>query len=310
MTLIKNEEAIEDDAGLAEQTFIYGGKDGVSIAAYRWNGPEPARFVVQIAHGMAEHARRYLPVARDLIAGGAMVYANDHRGHGHTAGSVEALGHFGEGGYDAMPEDMAILTRHIRQEQPDLPVILLGHSMGSFAAQVYVIDHSNLIDGLVLSGSTAFDELAKARANSGGTLNTPFEPARTPYDWLSRDPAVVDAYIADPYCGFQGRGRPASSTAAQRAADPEQLKRIRSDLPIYLFAGDKDPLNGDLAFLHILIERYRAAGVKDIAYDFYPGGRHEMLNETNRDEVIANLLRWIDRVVAQDLKAQIPPYHS
>ncbi|HZC17440.1 MAG TPA: alpha/beta hydrolase, partial [Caulobacteraceae bacterium] len=119
---------IEDDADLSELTFIYGGKDEASIAAYRWSGPEPARFAVQIAHGMAEHARRYLSVARDLIAGGAIVYANDHRGHGHTAGSVEKLGDFGEGGYDAMPEDMAILTRHIRQEQPGLPVILLGHS--------------------------------------------------------------------------------------------------------------------------------------------------------------------------------------
>jgi alpha-beta hydrolase superfamily lysophospholipase len=288
---------IDEAAELSELTFLYGGKDGVSIAAYRWNGPAPARFVVQIAHGMAEHARRYLPVARDLIAGGAVVYANDHRGHGHTAGSVEKLGDFGEGGYDAMPEDMAILTRHIREEQPGLPVILLGHSTGSFAAQVYAIDHSDLIDGLVLSGSTALDAFAKARASSSGTLNTAFEPARTPYDWLSRDEAVVDAYIADPYCGFQGRNRSASELAVPRAADPEQLKRIRPDLPIYLFAGDKDPLNGDLALLHVLIERYRAAGATDIAFDFYPGGRHEMLNETNRDEVIANLLRWIDRVV-------------
>jgi alpha-beta hydrolase superfamily lysophospholipase len=287
----------EDEDDLAERAFIYAGKDGVSVAAYRWSGAEPARFVVQIAHGMAEHARRYIPVVLDLIAAGAMVYANDHRGHGRTAGSIDALGDFGAGGYDAMPEDMAILTRQIRQEQPGLPIILLGHSMGSFAAQVYALDHSDLIDGLVLSGSTAIDEFAKARAEAGGALNTAFEPSRTPYDWLSRDEAVVDAYIADPYCGFQGRNRSASQLGGQRAADPEQLKRIRPDLPIYLFAGDKDPLNGDLAFLRVLIERYRAAGVKDVTYDFYPGGRHEMLNETNRGEVIANLVRWMHRVV-------------
>jgi alpha-beta hydrolase superfamily lysophospholipase len=289
---------IEDDDDLAEQAFIYRGKDGVSVSAYKWSGRAPARFVVQIAHGMAEHARRYLPVVRDLIPSGALVYANDHRGHGRTAGSIEALGDFGEGGYDAMPEDMAILTRQIRQEQPSLPVILLGHSMGSFAAQVYALDHSDLIDGLVLSGSTAIDAFAKARAEAGGALNTPFEPARTPYDWLSRDPAVVDAYIADPYCGFQGRNRPATQAAAQRAADPDELKRIRPDLPIYLFAGDQDPLNGDLAFLNLLIERYQAAGVKDVTWDFYPGGRHEMLNETNRDEVVANLKSWIERIIA------------
>jgi alpha-beta hydrolase superfamily lysophospholipase len=287
---------IEAEDDLNERAFIYAGKDEVSVAAYRWSGDAPARFVVQIAHGMAEHARRYMPVARDLIAAGAMVYANDHRGHGRTAGAVEKLGDFGEGGYDALPEDMAILTRLIRKEQSSLPVILLGHSMGSFAAQVYALDHSDLIDGLVLSGSTAIDVFAKARAEAGGTLNTPFEPARTAYDWLSRDPAAVDAYIADPYCGFQGRHRSAS-LGGQRAADPEALKRVRSDLPIYLFAGDKDPLNGDLAFLKVLIERYQAAGVKDVTWDFYPGGRHEMLNETNRDEVIANLVAWMSRVV-------------
>jgi len=287
---------IETEDDLNERAFIYAGKDEVSVAAYRWSGETPARFVVQIAHGMAEHARRYIPVARDLIAAGAMVYANDHRGHGRTAGSVEKLGDFGEGGYDALPEDMAILTRLIRKEQPALPVILLGHSMGSFAAQAYALDHSDLIDGLVLSGSTALDVFAKTRASSTGTLNTAFEPARTAYDWLSRDEATVDAYIADPYCGFQGRNRSASELTVPRAADPEQLKRIRPDLPIYLFAGDKDPLNGDLAFLKVLIERYQAAGVKDVTWDFYPGGRHEMLNETNRDEVIAKLVAWMNRV--------------
>ena len=285
-------------ADLGELAFDFAGKGGKTIAAYRWDGRKPARYVVQIAHGMAEYARRYLPVVADLVAAGAVVYANDHRGHGRTAGSIEALGDFGEGGYDAMPEDMAILTHRIRAEQPGLPVILLGHSMGSFAAQVYVLDHSELIDGLVLSGSAAFDESRRARAKSGGSTNAPFEPARTPYDWLSRDEAVVDAYIADPYCGFPGRNGMAGSTSAARTADPEQLKRIRPDLPIYLFAGDKDPINGDLVFLNLLIERYRAAGVKDISYDFYPDGRHEMLNETNRDEVIANLVAWMERVVA------------
>src|SRR5271154_3492394 len=119
---------VESDDDLNERAFIYAGKDEVSAAAYRGSGDDPARFVVQIAHGMAEHARRYIPVPRDLIAAGAIVYANDHRGHGRPAGSIEKLGDFGEGGYEAWPEDMAILPRLIAEEQPGLPVILLGHS--------------------------------------------------------------------------------------------------------------------------------------------------------------------------------------
>jgi alpha-beta hydrolase superfamily lysophospholipase len=289
-----------DAVKVSEHAFRFAGKDGKSIAAYRWESARRPRYAVQIAHGMAEYARRYARFAHELVAHAAVVYANDHRAHGQTAASLEALGDF-ENAYDAMPEDAAILTRRIRAEQAGRKVILIGHSMGSFIAQAYVLDHSDLIDGLVLSGSTALDEMRKANANRPAGfagLNSFFEPARTPFDWLSRDEAEVDAYIADPYCGFAGKNQGERMAAqAARIADPEQLKRIRPDLPIYLFAGDKDPLNGDLAFLHVLIDRYRAAGIKDVSYDFYKDGRHEMLNETNRDEVVRNLLAWIDRVV-------------
>ena len=292
---------------LDEQAFDFEGLGGVRIAGYRWSDGRAPRVVVQIAHGMAEYARRYRPVIERLVGAGAVVYANDHRGHGATAGSIEALGDFGPGGYDAMPEDMAILTRRARAEHPDLPLILIGHSMGSFAAQAYVLNHADLIDGLVLSGSTALDELVKARSTFQ-TLNTPFEPTRTPFDWLSRDEAQVDAYIADPLCGFPAKAEQVRSPEmAQKLADPEQLKRIDQDLPINLLAGDEDPLNGHLAHLHTLERRYRAAGLQDITRDYYAGGRHEMFNETNRDEVIANLLAWIDRVAARGLRrAHLP----
>lgn len=296
--------ARDTTANAAETAFDFPGVDGKTIAAYRWSGAAKPRYVVQIAHGMAEHAPRYRHVAEALVADGAVVYANDHRGHGRTAGSVEALGDFGEGGQAKMPHDMAILTRLAREENSGLPVVLMGHSMGSLAAQAYVLEYSALIDGLALSGSTAADAFAEARAKAGAPPNAAFEPARTPYDWLSRDEAMVDAYAADPYCGFAFR-----PGAAQRprtpglptwnGSDPEAMKSIRPDLPIYVFAGDKDPINGELAFLNILIDRYRAAGVKDVTFDFYPGGRHEMLNEINRDEVIANLERWIHHVIAR-----------
>jgi len=181
-------------------------------------------------------------------------------------------------------------------------LILFGHSMGSFAAQLYLSKHSDLIDGVVLSGSAAVDLLPPVdpSGNAFEAFNAPFEPARTPFDWLSRDPREVDAYVADPLCGFSVT--PSSMASLFAALAPvlaaDALRAVRADLPIYLIAGDKDPINGGLARLAPLVERYRAAGIKDVTHDFYAGGRHEMLNETNRAEVVRNLGRWIDRVVA------------
>jgi len=253
---------------------------------------------------MGEHAQRYRAAVGPLLEAGVVVYANDHRGHGRTAPSREALGDFGAGGFALLVDDMARLTRLAKAEHPGVPLILLGHSMGSFAAQQYVLEHSDLIDGLVLSGSAALDKLMEGGQESSASgleaFNAAFEPARTPFDWLSRDPAVVDAYIKDPYCGFTVLPDSMASmfVATARMADPHHLQQVRRDLPIYVFAGDTDPVSARLAWLHPLIDRYRAAGLADITVDFYPGGRHEMLNEINRDEVVGNLLAWMRRIVA------------
>ena len=121
---------------------------------------------------------------------------------------------------------------------------------------------------------------------------------RTPYDWLSRDEAQVDAYIADPLCGFSRQPGSEASFArvSARLRDPSEIAKIPRGLPIYVFVGDKDPINQDLALLKPLIDRYEAAGLTDLTVKIYPGGRHEMLNETNRDEVVADLLAWLKRV--------------
>jgi len=180
-------------------TFSLTSGGGIEVACYRWRATGKPVGVLQIAHGMGEHAKRYTHVAEYFAHAGYQVYANDHRGHGRTA-KPERLGDFGAGGWDALVEDMATLTRRARSENSNLPVVLLGHSMGSFAAQQYVLDKGDLISALVLSGSVAFDKLlvdleAEVDLTS---INRPFEPARTPFDWLSRDPAAVDAYVADP----------------------------------------------------------------------------------------------------------------
>lgn len=285
----------------ASNEFRFASADGLRIACARWDSRGPVGGV-QIAHGMGEHIGRYVELIDALTSAGLTVYGNDHRGHGRTAPSATQLGDFGEGGFDLLVEDMVRLSSIAKTENPDRPFVLLGHSMGSFAAQQYVLDHSGEIDGLVLSGSGALDRLAQlARAAPAGTnlLNAPFEPARTAFDWLSRDTAVVDAFINDPLCFAQLQPAAYASflAAAPRLSDPIALRKIRHDLPIYLFSGSEDPVGERLEGVKVLIDRYRRAGIRTISHDFYVGGRHEMLNEINRDQVRGRLLEWISAVL-------------
>jgi alpha-beta hydrolase superfamily lysophospholipase len=282
-----------------DDTFTFDGTDGAKVFTYRWLPSGPIRAVLQIAHGMGEHSLRYRKPLQPLLDAGIAVYSNDHRGHGRTAPTKQSLGDFGPGGFSTLVDDMTRLSRIARKENPDKKLILMGHSMGSFAAQIYVIDHSDLIDGFILSGSAALDKLQAPRGGLAA-IGEGMGKTRTAFDWLSRDEKEVDLYIADPLCGFsaQDASRNSMFAACAVTVDPNALARIRKDLPIYIFAGDKDPINANLTWLWPLVERYRQAGMKDIATDFYPDGRHEMLNETNRDEVVNNLKNWIERVIA------------
>jgi alpha-beta hydrolase superfamily lysophospholipase len=252
---------------------------------------------------MGEHARRYEHVARALNEAGFVVYAQDHRGHGASIGDGEA-GDLGQGSWPSLVDDIGLLSARIRAEHPGLPLILLGHSMGSFAVQQYLYDRSADADGVVLTGTAAIDLLEPAldldQPIDLSEFNAPFQPARTDYDWLSRDEAIVDAYVADPRCGFgidTGSAR-AMFAGARRGADPAQVAAIRSGLPLYIAVGEADPVNAGLALLTPLTERYQAAGLTDVTVRTYPAARHEILNETNRDEVIAELTSWLDRVLA------------
>ena len=282
------------------ERFRLTSSDGLCIACARWDSRGPARAVVQIAHGMGEHMGRYTNTIDALVAAGLTVYANDHRGHGLSVHSQ--LGEFGRGGFEFLVQDMARLSEVAREEDPGLPLFLLGHDMGSFAAQRYVIDRSDEIDGLILSGSGALEGFARAaRPETAGRnlLNAAFEPARTPFDWLCRDRAIVDAFMADPLC-FEALHPDSLASflgAAPRLYDPAALRKIRRDLPIYLFSGSDDPVGQQLRGLDTLMGRYRDAGLRDVAFDFYTGGRHEMLNETNRREVQTRLLGWISQTL-------------
>jgi alpha-beta hydrolase superfamily lysophospholipase len=277
-----------------EQTFRYDGADGTALAGFRWSALDVApRAVLQLAHGAGEHAGRYFQRLGPLMQAGWLVYAADHRGHRLTSGMAH-LGDFGPGGAPAAVDDMAVLARRARAENPGLPLVLMGHSMGAMFAQAFLPLHSELIDALVLSGTTGPGPLPE------GGPNAAFPNARTAYDWLSRDPAEVDAYIADPFCGIRFTPDSMASflSLRQRDLSPETLKAVRRGLPVYVFVGDEDPINRRLEGLTPLIDAYRAAGL-DVTLKVYPGGRHEMLNETNRAEVVGDLLAWLEAAAAR-----------
>jgi alpha-beta hydrolase superfamily lysophospholipase len=278
--------------------------DGRQLAAFRWapQDDQTSVGVVVLVHGMGEHIRRYDHVADALTSQGFVVYGHDHRGHGASLAANDQPGHLGPKGWWALVEDLNLVIAQARSDYPGLPVAMIAHSMGSFAAQQFLLDHGTEVDAIALTGTAAVDLLEPGLDLSGdlelSAFNAPFVPARTDFDWLSRDESVVDAYLADPLCGF---GIDTASlkdmfAGARRLADPTQLERIPSDLPLYLAVGSKDPVNAGLTLLWALVDRYRTAGLSDVTVRVYDEGRHEILNEINRAEVIEDLLQWLRRV--------------
>jgi alpha-beta hydrolase superfamily lysophospholipase len=280
-------------------TFTFQGSDGLTVTAHRWDPAGSPAGVIQLTHGVGEYAMRYDELARILTGQGLVVIGQDHRGHGDTAGALDRQGIIGSDGWPALVADIGALSATIRGEFPDLPLILLAHSLGSFATQQYLIEHSADVTAVIMTGTAALDVLAAGLDLSGpvelSMFNAPFQPARTDFDWLTRDESIVDAYIADPRCGFNldPEGLKAMFDGAAEAADPAAVAGIRKDLPMYIAVGELDPLNGNLALLNALVERYRAAGLTDLTVTTYPQARHEILNETNRADVVADLLAWL-----------------
>ncbi|MHA1730536.1 MAG: lysophospholipase [Promethearchaeota archaeon] len=303
---------------MQEKTFTFEDHDGIEIFVYNWRpdpGTEP-KAVVQIAHGMAEHAGRYARPAEALTRAGYVVYANDHRGHGKTAGSLDKVGQLGPDGWNGMVKDAKMLTDIIKEENPGLPVFLLGHSMGSFITQNYIQNWGSELKGAILSGTNGKQPvigvatwIAKKQVKkhgpdtpnemlnklSFGKFNKAFEPARTEFDWLSRDDEEVKKYIDDPFCGWVAPSQffVELLKGLKTIWNKENEARIPKDLPIYLFSGSKDPVSNQTKGVLKLIDRYKKLGIKDIKWKFYPNGRHEMFNETNRDKVVQDLIAWL-----------------
>jgi alpha-beta hydrolase superfamily lysophospholipase len=284
--------------------FQLSGADGVQVAAYCSVPDGDVRGAVQIAHGMAEHFLRYTRLTERLNAAGYAVYGQDHRGHGASV-HAHGLGDFGARGFQSVVDDMAALSTLAKLEQAGKPFALLGHSMGSFASQLYLLQHSRMLDALILSGTAAQDLMIEAMLASGGpvgleALNGPFEPARTPFDWLSRHEAEVDAYVADPLCGFALTEASMNSLFALgvKARHDRRLANVSKALPVLVISGEHDPVTGpDNHYAKALVETYQALGLSDVTHKIYPGARHELFNETCRDDVETDLVDWLDRVL-------------
>lgn len=298
----------------APDPFSYRAADGRQLAGFRWTAGDGTTDsgVVVLVHGMGEHLRRYDHVAGALTAHGFAVYGHDHRGHGASLARGDEPGQLGHNGWSALVDDLNLVVAQAKSEHPGLPVTVLAHSMGSFAMQQFLLDHGSDVDAVALTGTAALDLLESALDLSSdldlSAFNAPFHPARTDFDWLSRDESVVDAYIADPLCGF---GIGAASVremfaGARRLADPAEVARMPEDLPVYLAVGTRDPVNGALALLWALVDRYRDAGLNDVTVRVYDDGRHEILNEINRAEVIEDLMKWLKRVSARPAARTTP----
>ncbi|WP_426451906.1 lysophospholipase [Paenibacillus sp. S-38] len=305
---------------MRSEEFTYEDEGGTNIHTYVWLPEEDKllRGAVQIAHGMAETALRYRRFAEALTAAGYVVYASDHRGHGRTAGERSRLGSIGRDGFRLMCAGMAQLTDLIRERHKELPVFLFGHSMGSFLTQRYMYTYPIKADGVILSGSNGPQgrkihlgiwlaqriAVRKGEEHRGSLLtqltfggyNRAFRPVRTPFDWLSRDEEEVDRYAADPDCGavFPAHFWVEFFKGLAELHRREYLERIPKGLPLLLISGDRDPVGMMGKGVRRLEALYKAIGIKDVTVKLYPGGRHEMINEINRDEVTRDVLDWLE----------------
>jgi alpha-beta hydrolase superfamily lysophospholipase len=269
----------------AIDTFLVTDPDGIAITVDAYPVSAPVA-VLHVLHGWAEHAGRYARFAGAANEVGIAGDAADHRGQGRSGGDGE-LGDLGPRGPDGVLDAARAVSVEVFGRHPGLPRLILGHSWGSFILQRYLRRWSSEVDGAVLTGTTYRAPNASPRA---GGLNDRFEPAATAYDWLTRDAAEVQKYIDDPWCGFERMAsRPASGVPTSPEPDDSLIRR---DLPVLILNGADDPIGGAEGGA-ARADHYREAGLTDVTFTAYPGGRHELLNETNRDEVTADLLAWL-----------------
>lgn len=304
---------------MIRQEFTYPSTDGIhKIHAVEWLPEGEPRAVVQIVHGVAEYALRYDPLARYLTEHGFLVCGEDHLGHGLTADDGK-FGYFGpRNGWDFVARDVRKLRKLEGEKHTGIPYVMLGHSMGSFLTRTYLIRWPGTVDAAVLSGTgqEAAPLVALGRGMSGmigslrgrdyvsdlvydmsmGSYNKPFRPNQTTGDWLSRDMERVKAFRDDPLCSF----RPTVTMfrdmlgGIQFIGRKKNLEKMDKNTPVYFLSGDHDPVGSMGKGVEKVARMFRQAGCRDVTVKLYPDGRHEMFNEINRQEVMDDLLAWLE----------------
>lgn len=308
---------------LKEKHFTFHSKDQREIFVYYYCREDMTpKGIIQISHGMAETAARYKDFARELTQNGYLVFANDHRGHGKSADSLEEQGYLGEkNGFSLLVSDIAHLTNLIRKDYPSLPIYLFSHSMGSFASQEYIMRYPDKIDGLILSGSNGEQGIAltggkiiskiemmirgkKAKSKlmnylTFGHYNKNFQPEVTGVEWLTRDKNEQIKYLNNPYCGsiFPASFYYDFLNHLQYIENEDHFDKIPKNIPIYILSGDQDPVGDFGRGISRLKDRYEKCGVKDLTSKLYEGARHELLNEINRTEIIEDIIQWLNKRV-------------
>jgi alpha-beta hydrolase superfamily lysophospholipase len=274
---------------------------GVEIMFYEWPVAEP-KAVIQIAHGLGEHARRYDAMAATLNKAGFSVYADDHRGHGQTGlkqlenKQIKRLGNLGPGGMKATYKQVADFSKLIKAENPNRPLVILGHSWGSFIAQKIINNYSDIYDAVVLSGSA----LTMPGYLATGDFNKVWKklPGSTGYEWLSRDVEIQNKFVADPLTFLAAAAQVLGiKNSLEMFGKPS--KDVRRDLPILVQVGEADPIGGEYSN-KALVEAYRKnAGIEDIELYVYHECRHEIYNELNKDAIIEDLITWVNQRVSK-----------
>ena len=300
--------------------------DGVKISYFKWIPDKEIKGIVLIAHGMAEHSERYDDFAGFLNRNAFAVFANDHRGHGKTAGSTDRLGFISEeNGWEIMVNDFLKMKEEVKSQYPAKPLFALGHSMGTFIIRDIMLEDKKAVstdlEGVILSGTGCGlglmgkigklifkSEIGKKGADgksqllhdmSFGKYNKSFRPNRTEYDWLSTNNDNVDRYIEDPCCGtvFSASFFRDLAYGIEKVNNFKNIKNINKNLPIFLISGKEDPVGNFSKGVKKVYSNYIKAGIPDIQMNFYEGLRHEILNETGKEKVYKDILNWLIKYI-------------
>lgn len=303
-----------------KREFTYPSRDGVTqIHAIEWKPEGEVKAVLQMCHGMVEYIDRYDAFARFLNEQGYYVVGHDHLGHGKSVRSEEMHGYFHETrGNECVIGDIHRLRVMTREKYPDVPYFMLGHSMGSFLIRQYMELYGEGLSGVIVMGTGSQPAIVLGAGRvlcrvvaavkgwnyrsalidnmAFGSYNKRFEPARTDKDWLTKDENVVDAYRAHPWCTFRFTVNAYYHMfrGIQFVQKKENIRRIPADLPLFLVAGADDPVGNFGKSVRQVYETYRKCGMKDVSIKLYENDRHEILNETDRETVFADLLRWME----------------